>query len=167
VYVYATHDEPAGGRAPDGELAELRRIFAAWHDPIPDLIGAATDESIIRSDCHDIRPLPAWHRGRVVLLGDAAHAMTPNLGQGACQALEDAVVLGRRLAVEPTVEAAVAGYEAERRPRAVRFQKRSWSAGAMGQWRNPVALGLRALITRTLLPRLQAAEMRGLLEVEL
>ncbi|MGW2747090.1 FAD-dependent monooxygenase [Streptomyces sp. NPDC001450] len=94
VYAYAAAVTPAGERAPDDERAELLRRFGNWHDPIPAVIGAARPEDVLRHDVHHIaRPLPAHHLGRVALLGDAAHAMPPTLGQGGNQAVEDAVVL--------------------------------------------------------------------------
>ncbi|GMV06548.1 MAG: salicylate hydroxylase [Gemmatimonadota bacterium] len=167
AYVYATLDAPPGKRGPRGEKDELRRIFAGWHAPIPELVEAARDEDILRHDCYDLPPLARWGRGRCTLLGDAAHAMTPNLGQGACQALEDAVVLGRWMGREPDAVAALRGYERERRPRAVRFQKRSWSAGVVGQWSHPVAMWVREVLTRRVLSGMQERQMQAMMEVEL
>ncbi|MEW2250471.1 FAD-dependent monooxygenase [Streptomyces sp. NPDC058733] len=95
VYAYAAAQAPAGERAPDGdERAELLRRFGDWHDPIPAVLAAVRPEDVLRHDVHHVaQPLPACHRGRVALLGDAAHAMPPTLGQGGNQAVEDAVVL--------------------------------------------------------------------------
>jgi FAD-dependent urate hydroxylase len=95
IYWFATNNLPAEKRFTGAESkAHLLRHFADWHDPIPELIAATSAENIIYHPIFDIEPLERWVEGRVVLLGDAAHAMTPNMGQGACQAIEDAYALG-------------------------------------------------------------------------
>lgn len=137
VYCYATAVRPPGQRAAD-EKAELIRLFGAWHDPIPQLLASVTD--VLRTDIHCLdRALPRLHAGRVALLGDAAHAMTPNLGQGACQAIEDAVVLAH-LAGQPD---GLARYTAERLPRTTRVARQSRRIGRMTQVSGPVATLLR------------------------
>ena len=96
VYCYATANVPAGSSASD-ELGELTSRFGSWHEPIPTLLSATAPSEILRHDIYDLPDLPSFVSGRVALLGDAAHAMTPNLGQGACQALEDAATLASLL----------------------------------------------------------------------
>lgn len=93
VYAYAAAVAPPGGHASD-ERAELLHRYGDWHDPIPAVLAAARPEDVLRHDVHHIvEPLPAYHGGRVALVGDAAHAMPPTLGQGGNQAIEDAIVL--------------------------------------------------------------------------
>ncbi|MEV6301637.1 FAD-dependent monooxygenase [Actinoplanes sp. NPDC051861] len=134
IYCYATAPAEAGGRA-DDEQAELLRLFGDWHEPIPTLIRAAT--SVTRTDirCLD-EPLPRFHEGRIALLGDAAHAMTPNLGQGACQAIEDAIVLAG-------CTDDLNRYSAERVPRTSEVARASRRVGRMAGLDHPVAEWLR------------------------
>ncbi|WP_086562061.1 FAD-dependent monooxygenase [Streptomyces africanus] len=107
VYAYAAAVTPAGGRAPDDERAELLRRFGDWHDPIPAVLDAARPEDVLRHDVHHIaESLPDYHHGRVALVGDAAHAMPPTLGQGGNQAIEDAVVLAHHCDDLPAYTAA-------------------------------------------------------------
>ncbi|MEV6206446.1 FAD-dependent monooxygenase [Kitasatospora sp. NPDC051914] len=135
---------PVGTRFAD-PLAELRRRFRTWHDPIPALLDATGPAAVLHHDINELRtPLPSYTVGRIVLLGDAAHAMTPNLGQGACQALEDAITLAAALATGPTVEAALARYDVERRPRTQAVARAARQAGRMGQQlSHPLAVALR------------------------
>ncbi|WDV56232.1 FAD-dependent monooxygenase [Streptomyces coeruleorubidus] len=141
---HAVFNSPPGVRHTDA-LAELRRRFGTWHDPIPALLGATRPDAVLHHDIHELAtPLPAFTAGRIALLGDAAHAMTPNLGQGACQALEDAAVLTAALATEPTVASALARYDAERRPRSQSVARAARQAGRMGQQlTHPLAVAVR------------------------
>ncbi|MGW2181333.1 FAD-dependent monooxygenase [Streptomyces sp. NPDC001732] len=141
---HAVFNSPAGVRSPD-PLAEARRRFGDWHDPIPALLAATRPDAVLHHDVNElVAPLPSYAVGRIALLGDAAHAMTPNLGQGACQALEDAVSLAAALRTAPSVEAALGRYDAERRPRSQSVARAARRAGRMGQQlSHPVAIALR------------------------
>ncbi|MEU4688485.1 FAD-dependent monooxygenase [Actinoplanes sp. NPDC023714] len=123
----------AGGAAAGsaGEKAELLRHFAGWHDPIPALIRSAPEVTRTDIRCLD-EPLPTLHSGKVALLGDAAHAMTPNLGQGACQAIEDAAVLAASV---PDLSR----YTASRLPRVTMVAKESRRIGRLAGLDNPLA----------------------------
>ncbi|MFI5924599.1 FAD-dependent oxidoreductase [Micromonospora sp. NPDC051543] len=150
LYWYAARNAPPGGHAPD-ELAAVREHFGAWHDPIPALLAATAPGVVLRNDIHHLAtPLPSYVRGRVALLGDAAHAMTPNLGQGAGQAIEDAVVLGAACAGGAQgLTAALATYDEQRRPRTQAIARASLRAGRYGQQlRNPLALAARTAALR-------------------
>jgi 2-polyprenyl-6-methoxyphenol hydroxylase-like FAD-dependent oxidoreductase len=145
VYCYASALAGPGTRAAD-ELAELVRLFGAWHEPIPALLASARPADVIRGDVAELTaPLPSFHRGRTVLLGDAAHPMTPNLGQGACQALEDAATLTRLAAgAQPdSVAALVAGYTTDRLPRTTDVVRWSRRAATMTTWASPPAVAAR------------------------
>ncbi|MEE1755491.1 FAD-dependent monooxygenase [Streptomyces sp. SP18CS02] len=118
VYAYAAAAAPEGDRSPDGERAELLRRFGNWHDPVPAILAACGEDRILRHDIHHLTtPLPAFHQGRAVLLGDAAHPMAPTLGQGGNQAIEDGIVLAHHLAAPADLGAALAAYSADRLPR--------------------------------------------------
>jgi 2-polyprenyl-6-methoxyphenol hydroxylase-like FAD-dependent oxidoreductase len=99
------------------EQSEVLRRVAGWHDPIPALIQATPADHVLHNDVVDIDPVPTFVRDKVVLLGDAAHAMPPDLGQGACQAIEDAVVLAAALAKHDELPTALAEYDEQRRAR--------------------------------------------------
>jgi 2-polyprenyl-6-methoxyphenol hydroxylase-like FAD-dependent oxidoreductase len=144
VYCYATANAPEG--AQDRGLTGLRARFAGWHQPIPALLEAADPGAVLHHDLYELPPLKSYVSGKVVLAGDAAHAMTPNLGQGACQALEDAVVLGGVLASGDGLEA----YDRQRRPRTQMIIRRSRQIGAVAQWAAPAAVTLRNTTLRLL-----------------
>ncbi|MEV4162632.1 FAD-dependent oxidoreductase [Nonomuraea dietziae] len=136
VYLYATDLAPAGEPHGD-ERAGLLRRFGDWHRPIPALLESARPENVIRNDVYYLgTPLPAMHRGRVALLGDAAHPMTPNLGQGACQAIEDAIVLAANARNLPA-------YTEARLTRTSKVVARSTKICRATTIRNPLAVRLR------------------------
>jgi 2-polyprenyl-6-methoxyphenol hydroxylase-like FAD-dependent oxidoreductase len=149
-YWYACESAPEGSPDdPRGTAARLYDRFGAWPQPIASVISAIDGTTILRNDAYDRPPLRRWGKGRVTLLGDAAHPTTPNLGQGACLALEDALVLARCLAGEPGDEAeALRCYEALRRRRTAAIVLHSRWLGAMGQWRGPIAVPVRNTLGR-------------------
>ena len=152
TYWFATADAPEHQRAHGGaagEHAEVLRRFRGWHAPVAQVLAATAPGSVLRHDVYDLRPDPVTYvRGRLVLVGDAAHAMTPDLGQGACQALEDAATLGALLRTEADVDPALARYDALRRPRAQLLARRSHQVGAVAQLSGRAATTARELAMR-------------------
>ncbi len=164
VYCYAAAPAAAGAHS-DDELAELVRCFGGWHEPIPALLAGVTSPAVLRHDVAELaRPLPSFHRGRVVLLGDAAHPMTPNLGQGACQAIEDAVVLSALAdaADGAALPSALASYTAVRLPRTTDVVRWSRRAGQMTTWTTRPAIAARNTTARMLGKLAPGALLRGL-----
>lgn len=159
AYWFATKNAPEGERSPDGEQAELLRIFRDGHAPITALIEASAENTILRNDIYDRPPLRRWGENRVTLLGDAAHPMTPNLGQGACQALEDAVVLARCLREPSDVVAALRTYEAQRIPRTSAIVTESRRVGEIGQWQRPAAIQVRKFLMKQVVARIQTRQI--------
>lgn len=149
VYWYATladADPRTAELTSDGDRELLLRFFAGWHDPIRTLIERTPEGALLRHDTPMLWPLPRTYvSGRLALLGDAAHAMTPDLGQGACQALEDAVELAGVVSDADGVEIpqALQRYDHLRRPRTTMLAKRSRMVSRFSQLRNPIAAGLR------------------------
>ncbi|TWH21824.1 2-polyprenyl-6-methoxyphenol hydroxylase-like FAD-dependent oxidoreductase [Prauserella rugosa] len=108
-YAYLAVPVSADVPADRGEaLTWFRHRFASWHAPLPELLADIEPAQLLVHELFDLAPLSTLVRGRVALVGDAAHAMTPNLGQGACQALEDAVELAAALDATAAVDPAAA-----------------------------------------------------------
>jgi 2-polyprenyl-6-methoxyphenol hydroxylase-like FAD-dependent oxidoreductase len=144
VYWWATaplaqgHDVPASERG-----AFLRTAFADWAFGMPDIIARTPADRILQNDIFDRPAVRRWHRGRVVLLGDAAHPTTPNLGQGACMAIEDAIVLARAIALADDAPQAFARFHRQRRRRTASIVRLSRWWGRVGRWRHPGIVALR------------------------
>ncbi|MEE1839304.1 MULTISPECIES: FAD-dependent monooxygenase [unclassified Streptomyces] len=148
IYAYGAAVAPAGARAADGEKAELLRRFGNWHDPIPSVIAAADPGQVLRNDVHHlIDPLPAFHRGRTVLVGDSAHAMTPSLGQGGNQAVEDAIVLAHHLTPHGDLGARAAAYTTDRLPRTTAVVRKSARTARLMRLTSTPAVATRDALT--------------------
>lgn len=115
--------------------------FRQFPAPVPFLLDAIGPEGVLQHDSYDLPNLKTFVKGNIALLGDAAHAMTPNIGQGACQALEDAITLAR---VCPDMRA----YDRLRRRRTQRIARDSRRLGALGLASNPVLTPLRDVTMR-------------------
>jgi 2-polyprenyl-6-methoxyphenol hydroxylase-like FAD-dependent oxidoreductase len=147
----ADEDEPM----PTDPKTYFRERLSDWHAPIPDVVDATPDLALTRLPIHDRRPLGTWGEGRVTLLGDAAHPMTPNLGQGAAQALEDAVALADALNEADDPTDALRVYEQRRLPRTTLIVNRSWQLGRLAQLKSPVACRVRDALMRSTPARVQ------------
>ncbi|HET6929837.1 MAG TPA: FAD-dependent monooxygenase [Candidatus Acidoferrum sp.] len=123
------------------ERAALQTLFSGWHAPVPELIANA--DSLIHSEVQDRLATLPWVVGRVAILGDAAHPISPNFGQGACLAIEDAVVLASCLQSHPNLTRALRRYELSRYPRCLEVLFMSREAGRFAQIQNRALVHLR------------------------
>jgi 2-polyprenyl-6-methoxyphenol hydroxylase-like FAD-dependent oxidoreductase len=153
IYWFAGARTPPGSAIADEKAALLQR-FEGWHPPIGTLIRGTPTAAVSRHDIVTIaRPLGSFVTGRTVLVGDAAHAMTPNLGQGGNQGLEDAVTLVRAataawLSSGARLDAALGWYDHVRRARTAPLQRRSELMGRIALLQHPAAVAVRDLVLR-------------------
>ncbi|MGA6166977.1 FAD-dependent monooxygenase [Amycolatopsis magusensis] len=149
VYWYAAVSAPEHNTVDDPK-AYLLEKFDGWRSKVPELV--ARTEHVLHHDIHWLAtPLPSYVRGNVALLGDAAHAMPPFLGQGGCQSIEDAVVLAAAAARYDDVDSVLAHYDRERRPRSQRIARNSAKMGRFGQQlEHPLAVKARNSLIRLL-----------------
>ena len=143
VYWFGVVNRPEGGAdGPGGRKADVVASFAGWPGPIEEVIGATDEKDILRNDLYDRTPIRAWSKGRVTLVGDAAHPMLPNAAQGACSALQDAAALGRSLTSNPPGKA-FEDYEAQRVRRANLLIVQARQTARSIQSTNPVVTAIR------------------------
>jgi 2-polyprenyl-6-methoxyphenol hydroxylase-like FAD-dependent oxidoreductase len=147
---YATVNSAEPPRHSDWPKERLQEIFRKWHNPIPELIAATDPSDIMLSAACDQQPARLWSKRPATLIGDASHALTPNLGQGACMAMEDALTLANCLRQEKDVAAGFRAYEARRFPRVRNAIWRSRWLGEVGQWESRAVVTVRNAVTRVL-----------------
>lgn len=149
VYGFACYNAPPH----DGDLASVglerfRTIFAEFGGVARRVMSRITSATqLIHNDIEDLR-MSHWHRGRVVLIGDAAHAMTPNMGQGGAMAIEDAFVLASSLHTAGSIAGAIEKYLGARRKRVDSILDQSYRIGRVAQFESPIACFLRDLAVR-------------------
>jgi 2-polyprenyl-6-methoxyphenol hydroxylase-like FAD-dependent oxidoreductase len=159
IYWFGVIATPAGQSDPRGtRQRRLLERYDGWPPLVGELLSATPETNIHHTDIYDRAPVRRWGEGRVTLLGDAAHPMTFNLGQGACQAMESAWVLAQCLSGGGDPVAALRAYERQRMPRTARYTRVSWGIGALGRWKHPGAVwlrdhGLKLAFERFIVPR--------------
>lgn len=139
VYWYAL----ANSKNVEADEVNLTEFFSEFHSDILNIISATKKEQIIVSNIFDLKPIDKWQSENVCLVGDAAHATTPNLGQGACQAIEDAYVLGKLLESGLEIGNTFAEYEKLRRKKAHTIVNTSWTVGKIAHIENCFGIWLR------------------------
>lgn len=167
IYWYACVNAPANNpKYKQYHVADLREHFKNYHHPIPQILVQTKDENLIWNDIIDIKPLQHLAYGNILLIGDAGHATTPNMGQGACQALEDVAVLVDELHQKSNVTLAFQSFEKRRIARTKYITDTSKFIGEVSQWQNPLGILLRNTILKNLPSQLTQRSLKKLLEVD-
>ncbi|MCW5774301.1 MAG: FAD-dependent monooxygenase [Rhodospirillaceae bacterium] len=149
LYCYTTLSVPAAAPdPPERRLALFRAAYGGFRGRFPEVLEQITSpDQLFRTDINELVGAP-WRKGRILLIGDAAHAMTPNLGQGGAMAIEDGLALARALSEQRSVDAALELYIRRRYRRVTLIQNRSRSFGRLGHFRTAAACGLRNFVIR-------------------
>jgi len=166
VYWYCFETVPEGAAEPASPRDDFLLRYGDWFEPIPALIRSTDPAAIVSTFTYDRPPRRRWGRGRVTLLGDAAHPMKPNIGQGAAQALEDAVVLGRCFERARDATAALRAYEQRRIKRANSAVRMSRQAGRAAEAHTARGAQLRDLAFKFLPNAATVAQQRRLARFE-
>ena len=144
---------------------DLLSHFGNFHDPIPSIIRNTSNDQLIWGDIIDLKPLDHFAFDNIVLMGDAAHATTPNMGQGACMAIEDAVVLANLLSSNKNISEAFKKFERKRLDRTEKIVTGSWRIGRIAQLENPMLAQLRDAALRVTPSSVAEKQLQFLYEV--
>lgn len=147
------------------KVEDLLQIFNKFHFPVTAILKNTKSENLIWSDISDLKPLTQFAFGNVVLIGDAAHATTPNMGQGACMAIEDAAVLSNCITSYPTIEEAFSLFQQRRIKRTTAIVNMSRAIGKVAQLENPFLIRMRNLAMKLTPTAVTEKQIKNLSEV--
>ncbi|MEJ0057052.1 MAG: FAD-dependent monooxygenase [Bacteroidota bacterium] len=165
VYWFATMNAKANDpKMRDATAKDLLKYFGGFHFPVPELLKRTRDDQIIWNDIIDIKPIRQFAFGKILLMGDAAHATTPNMGQGACMAIEDAATLANGL-MKYSAEEAFTKFETHRIKRTAGIVNQSWGIGKIAQLENPVLMFMRNGLFRNMPTRVFEKQVESIYNV--
>ncbi len=164
VYWYALANYKTDYKLEFANIA-LEKLFEDFNPLIGKLIQATDRDDIITNEMMDLKPIPTWHDKNVCLVGDAAHATTPNMGQGACQAIESAYVLAQCLSDEQEIKEAFKTFEKIRKKKAVGVVNDSWRVGKIAHWKNDLGIKLRNSAMRIIPKKLLQKQSTAIFEL--
>ncbi|MFS0862305.1 FAD-dependent monooxygenase [Fredinandcohnia sp. 179-A 10B2 NHS] len=151
VFWFAAINSQEGKQTqPEGRKEIVKKYFEDWYPPVQLAIDATEETSILHHDIYDLPPITRWSKGRVTLLGDAAHPMLPNLGQGGAQAIEDAIVLSQSLKGIGSLQGALQSYEHTRKQRTRSIINQSRKMARMVQLENPLTIHARNIVLKNI-----------------
>jgi 2-polyprenyl-6-methoxyphenol hydroxylase-like FAD-dependent oxidoreductase len=152
---------------PASALQKLKSELSDFPRPIPEIVGATAPQAVIQIDIQDIAPVNPLGTGRVVLIGDAAHAMTPNLGQGGAQAVEDAYALAECIGRYAEPALAISEYQKRRWRKVSRIVRTSRWYGRISHVENSLIRRIRDVMIQCMPPVVQDSALRAMYEVDL
>ncbi|WP_298417363.1 FAD-dependent monooxygenase [uncultured Kordia sp.] len=146
-------------------INNLEQYFSEYNSVIKDIIKSTQKEQIYTAEISDLKLTNSWYKNNICLIGDSAHATTPNMGQGACQAIEDAFVLSECLD-KYEVDQAFMEYQKLRLPKAHQVVKASWLIGKMAHWKNPIIRSLRNHVLKLTPESISAKQSERIFELD-
>lgn len=167
IYWFACVNAPANDpKMKNMTKDDLFTHFKDFHAPIPQILERTKNEDLIWNDIIDLEPINKFAFGKIALMGDAAHATTPNMGQGACQAIEDAVVLANCMKKEADIAKAFQLFERKRIARVTKIVNTSWSLGKIAQLENSLLIKLRNFFFRLIPSSMNRKQLDFLYKVD-
>lgn len=166
IYWFACIPAPEGKQLAHLTLDDLEKHFGGFGHTVRHLIGNTSPTEVVYDDIREMEPLKNYSYGNILIIGDAAHAATPNMGQGACQAIEDAVVLARTMAKRPSVQRSFSSFEKKRLARTHYIIRQSGKIGRIAHIQNPFLAKLRDFIMPLLPKSFQRNQFRKLYKIE-
>lgn len=168
LYWFACVNAPQNDQSlRSAKIPDILNYFGNYHSPVADILKKTKNEQLIWGDIIDLKPIKKFAFGNIVLAGDAAHATTPNMGQGACMAIEDAAVLTNCLEEYATVEEAFRKFESKRIARTTKIVNDSWMIGKVAHIENTLLTGLRNAVIKLTPPGVSEKQVKFLMDVSL
>jgi len=153
VYWYATkHQKQIQEASEPTNMDELLTLFRDYIEPVRDILENTHQSNLIENSISDLAALPTWFNDSTVLVGDAAHASTPNLGQGGAQAIEDSYALANAVSENNDLSIAFEGFVGSRSKKVNSVVKQSWQVGQVTNWSNSWLCAVRNMTLRSFAP---------------
>lgn len=161
IYWYAVANESLV----KGNKVDLLDLFSEFHNDILRIISGTPQQNVHFSEIVDLKPITKWQNGNVCLIGDAAHATTPNMGQGACQAIEDAYTIGRLTDSAGKAEDVFLQYEKLRVKKAHAIVSKSWTLGKVAHIENGAAAWLRNTLMKSIPASVNSKQLHSVFDI--
>lgn len=150
----------------ENPINDLLENFNDYHSPIPQILQLAKGQRVITNTITDLKPIRKFAFDKILLIGDAAHATTPNMGQGACQGIEDSLVLASCLKKSDSPESAFKEFEKIRRKRTHKIVNTSWKIGKMAHLEDPITCRARNFLLRNIPAAMKEKQFKFLFDIE-